>query len=553
MGEYQAAEIDSYVAAGWWGDDTLTAKLAANIAARPTATALVDAPNRHQWCAGESHRVTWAELGDLVQGTADQLSEHGVGVGSRVGIQLPNVTELVVSLLAVLEVGAIAVPFPIQHRRHEVETGWVTAGLDTFVSVARPDRPDQIEMLVSVAAERTGSVLVFGEADNGTERIEIRAVPWRADGGAGSANDVATVCWTSGTTGTPKGVPRTHNAWVAAGLFNVAGIGLEADDAVLCPFPLVNMAGIGGMLVPWLVSGFRLVLHQPFDMPTFLGQIAQERVTYTVAPPALLSQLLRSHETLARFDLSSMRAIGSGAAPLDPGMVAGWQGEYGIEVINIFGSNEGAAMLATRALVEDPDLRARMFPAIGRPDCEWDTPVATVNRTRLVDLDTGADIEEPGRLGELRFRGSTVFGGYLDSDGHEFDDQGFYRTGDLFELIADDQGRLYYRFVDRAKDIIIRGGMNISASEIEALLLGHQGVRDVAVVPAPGGDLGEIVAAVIVVEEGHALELEDVIVHLRSENIASYKLPERLAVVEELPRNPLGKVLKSQLRDLFLT
>ena len=171
--------------------------------------------------------------------------------------------------------------------------------------------------------------------------------------------------------------------------------------------------------------------------------------------------------------------------------------------------------------------------------------------TGLVDLETDEDIDEPGRVGELRFHGPTVFGGYLDSDGTEFDHRGYYRTGDLFELHADHEGRRYYRFVDRAKDIIIRGGMNISATEVETLLAAHDGVREVAVVAAPGGDLGEVVAAVVVADGGEPPGLDHLVDHLRDMGVASYKLPERLAVVDALPRNALGKVVKSDLEALF--
>lgn len=556
MAPYTADEISAHTAAGWWGTETLSDLLAGHLHTRPGDVALIDAPDRGSWCPGEQHRLTWAELAALVNGTAQQLRAVGVDVGDRVGIQLPNVTELVLTLLAVLRVGAVAVPFPVQHRRHEIQTGWDAARLDAFVTALRPDRPDQVETITQVAAASGAKVLVFGDDATGSDIIglEVDAGPWSdapGDDEPGEANAIATICWTSGTTGTPKGVPRSHNCWVAAGRFNVSGVGLVATDRVLCPFPLVNMAGIGGMLVPWLLTGYRLVLHQPFDLPTFLSQITQEQITYTVAPPALLNMLLRSEELLAQADLSSVRTIGSGAAPLDPAMVAGWQNDHDIEVVNIFGSNEGAAMLATASLVPDPVLRARMFPAIGRTDASWDTPVASINRTRLVDLDTGGDIDEPGGIGELRFRGPTVFDGYLGSDGSEFDDQGFYRTGDLFELHADHEGRRYYRFVDRAKDIIIRGGMNISATEVETLLASHHAVREVAVVAAPGGDLGEVVAAAVVADVGEPPDLHDLVEHLRGKGVASYKLPERLALVDALPRNALGKVVKSDLEALF--
>ncbi|RMH73254.1 MAG: (2,3-dihydroxybenzoyl)adenylate synthase [Actinomyces sp.] len=537
-----------------WRTSSLVTLLRRRAAERPDAGALADAPNRGDWCAGPVRDLNWAELVALVDRTAAALAGAGVGAGDRVGVQLPNVSELVVIELAVWARGAVAVPFPVQHRRHEIETGWRTAGLTTFVTAERPDRPEHLETIAAVADAEGGRVLTLDGAGPGTDALDIPVEVTDAPSATGevddpSPDDPATICWTSGTTGTPKGVPRTHRMWTAAGYFNVAGVGLGADDVVLCPFPLVNMAGIGGMLVPWLLTGYRLVLHQPFDLATFLGQIESERVTYTVAPPVLLSQLLRAPALLERVDLASLRVIGSGSAPLDPDMVAGWEETHGIEVVNIYGSNEGAALLSSRRLVADPRRRARDFPAIGRDDGSWPTPIDSLNRTRLVDPGSGREVDEPGGVGELRLSGPTVFDGYLDSDGEEFDEAGYFRTGDLFALVVDEEGRRYYRFVDRAKDIIIRGGMNISAAELEGLLASHPAVREVAVVGAPGGDMGEQVAAVVVADDPPPT-LEDLVGHLRAAGVASYKLPQRVLVVDELPRNPLGKVVKSDLRRL---
>ncbi len=548
---YDAALIDRYRASGWWGSDTLSQLLDARAAERPDAVALVDAPNRSAWFSGDEQRLTWAEVVGAVDAVAARLAADGVGHGSPVGIQLPNVAELAVSLLALARLGAVGVPFPIQHRSHELATGWEAAALAGFITGARPDRSDQLQTVASVASGFAEPRLwVYGPGGDQFHRLTLDPggddpVPTPA----GHPDEVATICWTSGTTGTPKGVPRTHNGWVAAGKFNVAGVGLTADDRVLCPFPLVNMAGIGGMLVPWLLAGFRLVLHQPFDLVVFLSQVGSEQITYTVAPPPLLNMLLRSTDLLATADMSSVRAIASGAAPLDPSMVTGWQSQHGIEVINIFGSNEGAALLSTRELVPDPGERARFFPRLGRSEMDWPTPVASENETRLVDPESGEEITQPGRIGELRFRGPTVFGGYLHSDGTEFDADGFFRTGDLFEIAGPPGDPRYYRFVDRAKDIIIRGGMNISATEVETMLLTHPQVREVAAVAAPAGDLGEVVAVFVVPAADDPPQLDGLAAHLRAQGIASYKLPERLIVVAELPRNPLGKVLKAELRE----
>ena len=223
-------------------------------------------------------------------------------------------------------------------------------------------------------------------------------------------------------------------------------------------------------------------------------------------------------------------------------MVAGWQ-ERGIEIVNVFGSNEGAAMLSTRARVPDPEQRARFFPVPDRPGVD----------VRLVDLDSGDEITEPGRTGELHFRGPTVFAGYLGSDGTEFDDQGFYRTGDIFQYAGTDDPPRLLQFVDRAKDIIIRGGMNISAAELEALVSNMPQVAECAAVGYPDRDLGERVGLFVVTTAPPAPDLESVISHLRDVGVASYKLPERIETIDALPRNPVGKVVKTELRDRWRT
>jgi acyl-coenzyme A synthetase/AMP-(fatty) acid ligase len=160
-------------------------------------------------------------------------------------------------------------------------------------------------------------------------------------------NDCVTICWTSGTESTPKGVPRTHYDWMAMCTSTVEGPDLTADDVMLNPFPMVNMAGINGMFLPWLKVGGLLVQHHPFDLATFLRQISRYRATYTVAPPALLTTLLHNEALLAAADISSLRMLGSGSTPLAPSLLQGWHDKYGIEILNFHGSNEGIALLGT--------------------------------------------------------------------------------------------------------------------------------------------------------------------------------------------------------------
>ncbi len=501
------------------------------VAARPEAAALADAPNRESVDGGDPIRLTWSELDARIDGAAAALTDLGAGPGVPVGIQLANVAELPITILACFRLGAIAVPFPIQHRAHELRHGVETAGFEVFVTTNRPDRPDQVDAATATLGAYGAMAISPPSTEPGPP---VASPPLGAD-------IRATICWTSGTTGTPKGVPRTHGQWMASSSFQVNELRISSADRILCPFPVVNMAGIGGMLVPWVETGAFLALHQPLDLQVFLGQLVSERVTYTVVPPAALNMLLGNTELLDSLDLSNIRTISSGSAPLDPWMVEGWQ-ERGIEIANVFGSNEGAALLSTLAAVPDPIERARYFPVPDRPGVE----------IKVVDLDDERTITEAETVGELRFRGITVFDGYVGSDGAEFDADGWYRTGDLFEYVAGDDPPRLLKFVDRAKDIIIRGGMNISAAEVEALVADHPAIVECAAIGFPHPDLGEKVGVFAVAgPDTNPPSLDELIAHLRDHEIASYKLPERLEYVDALPRNPVGKVVKPDLRQIW--
>ncbi|MGK0226302.1 MAG: acyl-CoA synthetase (AMP-forming)/AMP-acid ligase II, partial [Thermoproteota archaeon] len=370
---------------------TLDVLLQRAVAAHPDSEALIDAPNRASFFTGEPQRLTWGDLDNAVNGVATALQTAGVNAGDAVAIQLPNAVELPISLLACFRIGAVATPFPIQHREHELRHGLRTSGARHLITAARPDRDDVLAASMSVLAEFDAAMLTFGTAtiDSATVLVLPEGPASIPAEHVADPSDVATICWTSGTTGTPKGVPRAHSMWLASSDLQVTELGLTADERILCPFPVVNMAGIGGMLVPWLQTGSALLLHHPIDLPVFLGQISSEAISYTVAPPPLLNMLLRNEAMLDSVDMSHISKISSGSAPLAPWMVEGWQ-QRGIEIVNVFGSNEGAAMLSTMATVPDPTERARFFPAPQRLGIE----------ARLVSLETGDEITEPGHQGE---------------------------------------------------------------------------------------------------------------------------------------------------------
>lgn len=547
--------VADYLARGWWTEETMDAVFRERVAVDPDREALVDPANKDALVGMPARRLTWRELDREVDRLAGIFLDHDLEPGHVLGVQLPNTVELVATILAAWRIGLVVSPLPMQYRGHEFRTLGQRAETVAFVSIGRfGDRTPAEEATTGSSDVPTlRTVMAFGDdLPDGVVPLDTAGVPDSTRILAHQAahptdpNDCLTICWTSGTTSIPKGVPRCHLDWIAISRVTISAPALTADDVLLNPFPMVNMAGINGMFLPWLRVGGVLVQHHPFDLPTFLGQIQQERATYTVAPPALLSMLLARPEILQQVDISSLRVLGSGSAPLPPEMVRAWDRDHGIGIINFFGSNEGIALLTTPTDVPDPVQRARFFPnhAADRP---WSNPLADATGMRLVDLDTGEDVTQPGVPGELHLAGPTVFSGYLAGDdvASPFDDRGWLATGDVFRIAGEDGE--FLEFVDRAKDIIIRGGMNIASAELEGLIASHPAVAEVAVIGMPHEVLGEQVCAVVVPAADRTVTLADVVGHLRAADIASYKLPEQLVTRDDLPRNPVGKVLKHQL------
>ncbi|WP_220182924.1 class I adenylate-forming enzyme family protein [Sphaerisporangium album] len=548
MGLHPHQRVERYTTDGWWTDDTVDRLFRERVSERPDAVAIVDPPNKPSLMDGPARRLTWAELGAEADRIAAVLLGTGLGAGDVVAVQLPNSVELAVTFLAAARIGAVLTPLPVQYREYELTQVITLAAPKVFVTAERVGDRENAEIVRRLEVPAPPLVLAWGDLarDLETATADPAALTAHVKGLRTDPNDCVTICWTSGTEATPKGVPRCHYDWFAVEANTTAAPSLTGDDVVLNPFPMVNMAGIGGIFLPWLRTGFALVQHHPFDLLVYLDQISEERVTYTLAPPALLTMLLQKPEMLERYDISSLTRIGSGSAPLPPWMVRGWQERHGIAIINFFGSNEGIALLSDPVTIPDPEERARFFPRPGVPGGTW---LGTMSATsvRLVDTGTGEEITEPGRPGELRLSGPTVFAGYLagTATAEPFDEEGYLVTGDVFE-IAGDGGR-YLRYVDRTKDLIIRGGVNISAAELEGLLGGHPAVVEVAVIGYPDEVLGERVCAVVVARDD--VDLGALVDFLRDKGLASYKLPERLVLVEALPRNAVGKILKRDLRE----
>lgn len=558
------SRIDEFTAAGWWETTTLDERFMARVAELGDGEAVVDPLNLPQISGRPQRRLSWNELADEVSRAAALLYGLGLRKDDAVVVQLPNSVDQFTIYLACARLGIIVSPVPAQYRQHEIAYAVGATEAKALITTERIGRFAHAEMMaglrascptikhvLSYGSELPEGVIALDKALAEVSDSDRSAVDDYVRGAGVTADDVFTVCWTSGTESRPKGVPRSGNEWLMQSQGVIDGPRLVAGQRVLNPFPMVNMAGIAGGFMTWLLSGATLIQHHPFDLKVFLEQIRSERPNYSCAAPALLNMLLQQPQLLEGISFDTLRYIGSGSAPLSEWMIREFHERFGVQILNNFGSNEGMSLLGTDRDIPEPAMRAAYFPRIGRPGFTWDCNVATKITTRLVDPATETEITEPGQPGEMRIKGPSVIYGYWrepELTARAFDAEGYFKSGDTFEIAGDKNQ--YYKFAGRSKDLVIRGGMNISPDELESLLQGHPKVREVAIVGWPDALMGERVCACVATAPGETITLEEVIAWLRDEKqIAAFKLPEHLLLIDELPRNPVGKVLKRDLRD----
>lgn len=541
-------QIDHYHRAGLWGTETIADRFTANARRVPDRLAIADAPDREAFTDGAPLRLSYGELHALVERVAGLLHAHGVRPGDIVVYQMPNIVESAVTLMACQRLGAIASPILVQFDEHEIR--FILQKLNPKLFIAARFKSRDLAANAAAACQAAGCRLL--RAETLLAEAEGTAPPSGRD-----ADDVATICWTSGTEGRPKGVMRTSNNWFVTGRNMYHSAAMRDGDVILNTRPLVNMAAIGGSVMTWLLTASTLVLHQPLDVGLVIDQIRDERVTMTFMPPAFFVSLLKDEGLRARADLSSLRLMGTGSAAIPAWAIEGIEREFGVEIINFFGSNEGTSLLGTRREVPDPAIRATLFPRLGRREFDWPTfPPAHDFTTHLIDAETGEEVTEPGRPAELRIKGPGIFLGYYgepEMTERAFDEEGRYRTGDLFEIAGAGEMARFYRFVGRSKDIIIRGGLKIAPAELDDIIAGFDGATEAAFFGCDDERLGEIVGVAVVPAPGREVTLQDVVAYLRSHRVAVYKLPQRILVLDALPRNALMKVLRDRLREMDRT
>ncbi|MEM8497084.1 MAG: class I adenylate-forming enzyme family protein [Pseudomonadota bacterium] len=525
--------IAELTSAGSWGTDTLHGLLTTHAEQQADRLAVKDQPNREQLTGDSQRSLSWGELKFASDNLARQLLRMGIGEDDRVIVQLPNICELLVTYYAISALGAIASPVPVQYGRHEIQHMATELDASAMITITR-FRDAQLADDARTFLPDT-EVLAFGQQ---LQLDCVEAEPFQSHV-ENDANRIVTICWTSGTTGTPKGVPRSHNMWFASARCTASAGNYVANDRLLCPFPMVNMSALGGFVFPAAQIGCSLILHHPLDPPLFLQQTQDEKISFTITPPALLNQLAKTPDMWNQYNFAALRRIGSGSAPLSPAMIETFGSQYGVDIVNIFGSNEGIALFSAPEDAPDPHVRATMF---SRPPPE-------VLAIKVADTETAEERTSEGERGELLVSGPTVIDGYFNHDNKDvFSAEGFFRTGDMVEICGENAN--FFKIVGRCKDIINRGGMKISPVELDIALEAHPDIVEAAVCAYPDERLGEKICACLVMNPGtELLSMQALQQYLLERGLAKFKLPERIVAVEALPRNPLGKVQRFILQE----
>ncbi|MCU1458588.1 MAG: AMP-dependent synthetase and ligase [Actinomycetia bacterium] len=517
--------VERYIDAGWWNDDTLGQLLARGLRTYPDL-AFTFRSDVRPWSG------TYADMDLMARRIAGELQAQGVGPGSVVSFQLPNWMEAAATFYAVCYLGAVIVP--IVHFYGAKELGYILrrTGVEVFVTTRRFGHQDFLANLASIAGDLPDLRLVYAvgdDTDGHRPFDELLAGTPIDDPVAVDPDSPALVAYTSGTTSDPKGVIHTHRT-----------IGYEirqlSDMQSDRPLPTLVGAPVGhgiGLLSSLLLPPYRgqpIHLIDVWDPKKILQAMLDDGLTAGSGATYFLTSLL-DHPDFTPAHLELMQFMGLGGSAV-PAAVTERARDLGISIVRSFGSTEHPSI--TGNTHDKPEAKKLYTDGAPLPGVE----------IRLVDED-GHDVPT-GDAGEILSRGPECFAGYTVPELTEeaFTD-GWFHTGDIGVL--DEDG--YLAITDRKKDIIIRGGENISAQEIEEILLHLPGVAECAVVAAPDARLGEHACAFLRMQDGvRAPDLAEVKTGLDAAGLARQKWPEELHVVEEFPRTPSGKIQKFVLR-----
>ena len=472
--------------------------------------------------AATGRSFTYAELAAAVRGAAAGLLARGVRSGDVLALCVPNSPEFAIAYYAALTAGAtVTAMSPLASEREatallsDSKARWVITTPDLASMLDRAARRGEAELLV---LDEANPGMAFGGPMPG-ERVALPS--------GIAADEVAVLLYSSGTTGLPKGVMLSHRNLVGALRGLQAPHPLGEEDIVLAALPLCHIAGMQIVMNHALSSGATVVTLPQFELGAFLGAIERYRITRTVvAPPIVLA--LAKHPSVERHDLSSLRVLTSGSAPLGGQVARAAADRLGCRVKQGYGMTE--SVLICIAPDDGPDRPESIGPPAPGVEC------------RVIDCATGIDVP-PGRAGELLVRSPAQMRGYLNNQAATaatIDAHGWLHTGDVVRVDSDG----WFHVVDRVKELIKYKGLQVPPAELEQILLTHPAVADAAVIGCPDEEAGELPKALVVLRE--PVQPAELLAFVAGQ-VAPHKQIRRLEVIDEIPRSPSGKVLRRVL------
>jgi len=506
-------------------------------------------PHREALVAGEV-RLTYHQLREWTDRAAIAFLELGIGKLDRVLLQIPNWPEFVYAYYGLHKIGAIPVMCIPRFSQREMEHFCEAAEAKAWIVPLQFEKVDYRPMIEFFRSRPffLRHILViepYGRKDEplpeGTlsfndllRKVDLTRYPrdylqsFRPD-----PNEICHLMPTGGTTGLPKLVPRTHNDFFCNFEYRSKAWEKGPHDITLIATPITHNMAIEVSMNPAFLTGGKVVMIPSTRPKEILEAIEKEKVTTTILAVAQVQQIV-DYPELDRYNVSSLQVIATGGSHIPPEAIRKVYDKLKCKFFNVFGMSEGPC---TQTRLQDPD--EVVFYTVGWPVCPYD---------EFKVIDTNGNELPQGKEGELVVRGPCIFRGYYkaESENREaFTPDGFFRTGDIAKF--DEERRL--TITGRKKDIIIRGGENISAREVEDLITGHPKVEQVAAVGMPDPILGERVCAFIKPKKGTVPFFEEIISYLKEKKTSVLYLPERIEIIEEMPLTNVGKVDKKRLRE----
>lgn len=494
----------------------------------------------------EGKRLTFSELSERANRLANALAGLGIKKGDRVAILQVNCNQYVEAYYGVAKTGAIFVPLNFRAKKDELvhmlnhsEASVLLVG-ERYIEMVNEMRDEMplMKHYISIEGKQEG-MLDYEKllADASAEEFLTEI----------GDEDITILMYTAGTTGLPKGVPLPHNSFSVYMLENVNPVDPEIEETNLLTMPLYHVAGIQAMIAA-TYGGRALAMMRQFEVNEWIETVQREKANRAMLVPTMLKRVI-DHPDFAKYDLSSLRVITYGAAPMPFEVIKKAIALFpGVNFINAFGQTETASTITTlgpedhiiEGTEDEKDRKLkRLTSSIGRPmpDVEM----------KIID-EEGNELPS-GEVGEIVARGTRLMGGYwkdAEKTAKTMTKDGWLRTGDMGYV--DEEG--YFFLSGRGDDMIIRGGENISPEEVENALYAHPAVEEVAVIGVSDPEWGQEPKAIVALKQGETATSEELIEFCR-ERLASFKRPRSVAFIDALPRTSTGKVLKRVLRDQY--